>query len=110
MSAPCQCSVMSLNPSQFNAFSTAAPAIEPLPIVTPFPRAGNGFPEHQARSCRYFPDSARTKIPGERKQPQFSCPPPAILAGHHEHRGPGDGPVSQRNEEMVVPCAVEGRP
>lgn len=33
-----QCSVMFLNPIQFNAFSTAAPNIEFPPIVTPLRR------------------------------------------------------------------------
>jgi hypothetical protein len=33
-----QCSVMSLNPTQFNAFSTAAPKVEFPPIVTPLRR------------------------------------------------------------------------
>lgn len=33
-----QCSVMFLNPTQFNAFSTAAPNVEFPPIVTPLRR------------------------------------------------------------------------
>lgn len=36
-----QCSVMFLNPAQFNQFNTATPNVEFLPIVTPLRKRGN---------------------------------------------------------------------